>query len=445
MSDANFRPKFIDCVQNNAFENYFYVEGITSKLGGNKYSVITERGNTALLRPDKRSASFTQKALSLLKLASYFTVIIPLIMLCGKIVYRQSHKFLLSQKKIVQSQPFQNRDIQPPKPNPLTNHTITPITNPKINPTQPQVNPKVLSLAERITVGTYNILFPQKFTKTGDLPPIRTDMGYGVDKEGKYFENSAFRVGVIANNILKSNLDVITLQEVTPDVKEDLQKRLGKDYDIYYAQHKKAAHGVAVAFKKHKFTKLSIQTKTATFPTNFNNKPGEQTRSHIMIDIQDIATNKVFRVVSAHATDPRDLKATEKGLHVNKILHDVEAFKPQGYTVDRTILAGDWNQDQWGNRGEVRPATPGAHQASAFQELFKKNFHVDTNLNSTEFGVDKISDLENLQGGALKDVLKSRERRIDWLFVQNVQPEYLELPDQDLRGSDHKLTAVTVK
>lgn len=416
-------PKFIDCIGNNAFEDYFYIDGLTSAcFGGRTYSVIQQAGKTIEIKKHtSTSTTLERAALSMLKMASYFTIIIPLIMLIGKINYRQSHNF-------VTKTPPQIHQVAPIRPTPQTIHKT------KVQTT----NTHALTPAERISIGTYNILFPQVLDpKTNKPGKYATKIGYSV-RNGEVYENSAFRIGVIAKNILKSKLDVLCLQEVTEKTAQELTHALAKDYQVVYEQHNKNnkrpnSHGVAVLYKKHKFTNLNKSHGTCTYPTNFNNKPGTQTRSHLIMDLQDKTTQKVFRVASIHTTDPRELRQDQKTLHTYKVLKDVESLKAP-YKVDRIIIAGDMNQDQFGDIGKAKPANPSARHASAFKPFFKKNYFVDANLEGTEFSKN---DFDN-------SPVFCKRRRIDWIFVRDHEPDYLELKEFDNRGSDHKLTAVTV-
>ncbi len=408
---------FQDCIKaksrfSKACEEYFFLDGITTLLGGRTFKVLSEnQSTTKLYQKDTKPLSIKKTAATCAKLLSYLIPVIPLIMLIGKIHYRNSHRF-----KIVIAP---NPQVPPPPTVPI--------------PQEPSILANnMLSKAERISVSTYNILFPQS------VPPnqFSTKIGYSVDKNGNLYDNIDFRMNIIRDNILKSNLDVICLQELTQATFNTLRTDLAKDYDIFWGSHFANRHGVGILYKKHKFTRLKMHTFDLRVPVPATNNPNityNKPRAQMLVDLQDKTTQKIFRVVTGHFIDPRDL--TDKTLHTKQVVDYVENNAGHNYTIDRTIIAGDMNQDQFGDMGAKPPTVPGASHASAFQPFFSNQYYVDNNLDSTYFAKATFDD----------GPIFSKKRRIDWIWSKHFAPEYLPLENLDIRGSDHLLVAATIR
>jgi hypothetical protein len=73
----------------NAVEDYFYLDTISEKLGHHCYKV--KNGNSLI--KSSETTTFVRVILTIIKIISYFTFFIPLIMIIGKSVYRHSHTF----------------------------------------------------------------------------------------------------------------------------------------------------------------------------------------------------------------------------------------------------------------------------------------------------------------------------------------------------------------
>lgn len=381
--------KFFDCVQNRHFENYFYLDGISDKLGYQRFSQIKIQNKKIQIEESTNTHNnFLRTVITIGKLASLLTVIIPTIMLVAKIIFRLSYSFEL------------------PK--------------------------KALALNERIVVGTYNVLFPQGLDNSGKPKKFSSNIGFSQKSDGTIYENSAFRTSVIAKNILQANLDVICIQEMTDGMANEMIKQL-KDYQIAWVKHDKF-HGVGILFKKDKFTLLFQDAVKVNALMENNLKPGTYqlaSRVHLLQDLQDKTTKKVFRVVSNHMFDPRSLKNKEEQTEKVSIVAEQLA---KDYEIDRIIIAGDMNQDQFGDINS--PATtPSEKHASSFQPLLRKDFQIDGNYDSTEFE-KKLPD-----NGKILD----KGRCIDWIWVKNFKPEHVDLSNIfDNRGSDHALVASIV-
>jgi len=196
----------------------------------------------------------------------------------------------------------------------------------------------MLSVPERITLGTYNILFPQAPKPN---PPFSTQIGYSVDNEGKIYENSDWRYPLIMDNIKKADLDVVCLQEVVDDTFAKLQKSF-KEYNIVWAKHggKKGPHGVAVMYKKNKFKLLSqkhFDKEVTTEVTNINGDKVEKPKKRVfvMLDIQDKTTQKIFRIQTSHFNDPRGL--VNKGQQVEQAVEQALSKSSFSYSLDSKL------------------------------------------------------------------------------------------------------------
>lgn len=298
---------------------------------------------------------------------------------------------------------------------------------------------KVLQTAEKISLGTYNILFPQI-----KLPPNEfcTSIGYGADEQGKLYNNIDFRLEIIKKNIKNANLDVTCLQEVTEKVSNILKEFFADDYHLIWARHPHSFHGVAVLYKKHKFTKLDSHSIDIAIPSH-DKSSGKNTfikeRTHLIVDLQDGTSKKIFRVVSCHLLDPRD--QIDKSIHVKKVVGSVENVSEK-YHIDRIIIAGDMNQDQLGSRRNNRSQGINAESSAesnllnipAFEPLRRQEYHIDGNMEPSSFFKIKYGNGPVLRG----------QRRIDWIWSKYFRPSPVAVSNFDNRGSDHALIASTI-
>lgn len=381
--------RFWDCVDLNTFDNYWFLDGVSDRLlGCHKFKQINIQGSVIELENTPRGElSFQKTIATIIKLVSMLTLFIPAIMLIGKAVFHWNHVFTLSEKP--------------------------------------------LAANERILVGTYNILFPQKLVN-GLPPKICTNIGYSADDEGNLYENSIDRVGIIAENILKSDLDVICLQEATDSMCQLLQTSLKDRYEIKWIKHENF-HGVGILFKQDKFKLLHEKALSVTVQMENPANPGEYqpspNRVHLLNDLMDKTTQKVYRFVSCHMFDPRSL---QNKIEQTKYVIDFAEKEPNGYFIDRTIIAGDMNQDQFGDvLAPPKGVLPSETLAPSFQPFIDNEYQVDGNYDSTEY--------EKKMPGNGK--IRSKNRHIDWIWVKKSKPQHHPLTDFDQRGSDHKLVA----
>lgn len=383
--------RFFDCVDNNPFENYWFFEGVSDRLGYHKYNAVNSGGKVIeILKTSDPSHPLSKTILTIVKLFSLLTVIVPAAMLAGKFLYRWNHRFRL--------------------------------------------HPQPLSINERITVGTYNILFPQSLDPAGKPAKFSTNIGFSADDKGKLYENSAFRVGIIAKNILTADLDIVCVQEMTDHMEGALTTSLKEKYSLKWIKHQKF-HGVGILYKKDKFDLLAEKVLNLTVLMEDSLNPGlysPSRRVHILQDLLDKTTKKVFRVVSSHMFDPRSLQDIEK--QTNDVITFAES-DPQGYLIDRTIIAGDMNQDQFGDaKSPPQGVTPSENLATSFKPFIKEAYHVDGNLDSTEYEKKEAD----------KGPMVEKGRCIDWIWVRDIKPEHLPVQNFDCRGSDHALVASVI-
>jgi endonuclease/exonuclease/phosphatase family metal-dependent hydrolase len=398
----NIYLKPTDSVKGNFFEDYFYFEGVSSALGGRRFEAIQAQNNTITLQEAAKTPMTVDTAVrtvfeTLVKVISFATIIFPLLMLAKRNSYRQNNTFVLQ------------------------------ANGPSTAPNSSTPNP----LLGRVTVGSYNILFPQSVPPS----PFSTKIGYSVDQNGRLYSNTDFRIQIISKNILNSNLDVVCLQEMTQDMLQKLQPTLGQKYQVVWQPHTPNSHGVGILYKKNKFQLLNqkapltvLQVPNANNPTRMISKK----RSEVILDLRDVTTQKIYRIASCHLLDPRDFSITQKGAHAQQVINSTDAASP--YPIDNVIIAGDMNQDQFGDVGTALPSSPSPHLATAFQPFFQNGFSADANLDASEY--DKA--------GFNNGPIVTKNRRIDWIFAKKSQPMYLPLAQFDNRGSDHRLVAAAV-
>lgn len=89
-----------DSVSSNPFETYFYLKGISEKCGTKKYTRVPS--HPLQIQRDLRAGSVNKKdlLLTILKIISYLTVLMPLLMLVGKLHYRCRHRFQVTSLEV---------------------------------------------------------------------------------------------------------------------------------------------------------------------------------------------------------------------------------------------------------------------------------------------------------------------------------------------------------
>lgn len=329
-------------------------------------------------------------------------------------------------------------------------------------PQQGPLPKNVSSQAAAISIGTYNILFPQPQIDPRNPPPQLKgakfeNVGYSFT-DGQVQDNFKYRAGVIADNIHKANLDIVCMQEMTDESLSILKQKLS-DYDFVWDRHKASTfktcrnknlfgqtvnHGVAIFYKKNACTLLDKKIERCAVKLA-NGKTKD--RVHVGADLQ--IKGKTIRVVAGHFTDPREFAAGHKGEQVNEALK--LASEKSQHVFDATIIAGDMNQDEWGDI-ENQKSTPDVHHAEAFQQLFQNNFEVDGDYSPSEF--DKEFTNQEAQQKPevyntipkIKSGLNGQSRHIDWIFAKGkgFNRAHMDLSACSLTGSDHRLVGTNL-
>lgn len=367
----------LDAVNGNVFEEWLYLEGISEKLGYKRYEILSSQNKTFTL--DQAAPKPSSYALTALKIISYCTVIIPVIALCGKLYFRSDKTFAA------------------PKP---------------------------------ITIGSYNILFPQPIP----MKKYPTNIGYSENAYGQPYDNIDFRIKIIKKNILESDLDIICVQEITQQVNDELIKSLGNKYTLFGCPHTSTPddHGVGVFYKTNRFKLLQQRRSQLNLSVPTPAKNLLKQRVHVVLDLQDKLDAKICRVASVHMVDPRDWSGAAKKTHADEVVKFINA--PSPHKIHRTVIAGDMNQDEFGDIGSTKPSKPGVGHATSFAPFIQTGFSADNNLDSSEF------EKANPDNGPIY----SKNRRIDWIFAKGSTPVHLPLAKFDIRGSDHRLVAATI-
>lgn len=323
-----------------------------------------------------------------------------------------------------------------------------------------ELAPKKLQMefiSTRVSVLTYNILFPQLEGKQNEK--YSSAIGYNENSAGDVYENSHERLPIIIKNIQDANIDINCLQEVTEKTFKTLQNNLSSNYTGVFAAHnptskKPQEHGVAIFYKTKKFELLNHSSiafskqkidQNGILSTHPNGKPILHKRTHFVMDLRETLTKKVIRAVSCHFIDPREFVAKEKQDHVNAVINSALQYNPQ-VKPDQIVIAGDFNQDQWGDvsNGNTKNNNPqpNLQNATALQPLFGKGFDSDDNLDSTEFKREDSKDFNS--------EIISKDRKIDHIFVKytgngsSLKPVNIILEKFSLEGSDHKAVAALI-
>ena len=331
----------------------------------------------------------------------------------------------------------------------------------------------------KITIGTYNILFPGKVEKEFHPPnyvfkPSGSPVGFNYlpvpdpDKPNsdelheEIYENSEERTQIMINNLLIADLDIVCLQEVSnvvyfgknSSVYDNIisNKLLIEKYNFTELQiHPilRYSHGVMILYKK-KFNlisddSVSIQNATKTTDRNCS-----------IVSLQ--YNTKKICVVSCHFYDSRDYKQDDKTIQMNSVLTKINKKE-----CDLNIIAGDFNQDQYGDlnkKGDlIDPGGPrkpfGPKKASVFTPLsldtenITQLYTFDDDLSPSEY--TKNIDLKTPSTYNTTIIPKTNQygvtRRIDWIFCNDKNgqvPNTISLHNFDFRASDHSLKAVSI-
>lgn len=383
----------------NFCEEILFLDGITNCVGGKKVEVNFSQDQEMDVQNQVDSSSTCTKFwLTILKLGSYMTVVLPAVALVGKLVSRYKLKVTADRVK--------------------------------------KTSDKVKNVIENshFSAGTYNVLFGQGDYKKN---PYHVLVGYKNGKNGPE-DNIEDRKKIIVKNIKDANLDVVCIQELTEVVFNELKQTLGATYQMSWVPHA-MDHGVGILYKKAQFDLLATNTAHICCQISVPNKDTneikqiQKKRAVMGMDLRNKTTQKVIRVVSCHAVDPRDFD--DKTAFTAKLVSFAGQKPTNGYALDGTIVAGDFNQDEYAetfeDKQKQKPMNPGAFLAASFSPFKDDGYAVDDDLCSSEYEKAKIdSDLEE------------KGRRIDWLFCKGLEPDALPLKNFDKNGSDHRFVAI---
>lgn len=314
--------------------------------------------------------------------------------------------------------------------------------------------PKHIILSEsvdKLVIGTYNVLFPQKF----DKDQFSSNAGYSVTADMVVIPNHTWRVQIKIKNILNASPNSFALQEVTQEEFNEYQNML-QGYAGLFCLHPRGIHGVAIFYKLNEFDLIGAKKGTFEYdiPTRYSTIT--KSRIHLIADLQD-KSGMTLRVVSCHLFDPRDFIGKVKSRHLEAVVDHSNISSSD--SIDMLVICGDMNQDQFGDDVNAclneDPQPVEFAKISAFAPVLKDFIH-DNNLAPTQY--DK--DLSHVDGAML-----STKRKTDWIFIKtknNIKVEQLkgvvlksvkissdypnlQKKEHDLRGSDHALTLTKIQ
>lgn len=287
---------------------------------------------------------------------------------------------------------------------------------------------------EPISVLTYNLLYPQRNGEHAD--PRSSTVGYRYDASTrKIVENSEIRIRKAVTNILHNLSDVICFQEITPNFFQRFKEALKATHiGVFQLHHRKAVHGIAIFFRSPQFTQLDL------FQQNFEN------RVHLILDLQLTISRKVIRVASCHLLDPRGEYPEHKADQIRQILDDM---RPEGsdYRIAAFVIAGDFNQDQWGDappqgKNEEKPEYPHVGYATLFKPLLNLGYMTDQDYSPSEYKRSRpMNNKRNPHQPELyAQKIVPRKRRIDYVWIRTHDHESIQaltLQKIQYAASDH--------
>ena len=337
----------------------------------------------------------------------------------------------------------------------------------------------------KITIGTYNILFPGKVQRVFIPPnkyvykPDGSPVGFNYsppqanappdELHEDIYENSEKRTKKMISNLINSDLDIICLQEVSnveyggkPSVYTNIisNSELVKIYTLSELQiHPKLrySHGVMILYKTTKFNLIPETSVTSvTIPSGI-----DENKSRMCSIVYLNYHGKKICIVSCHFYDARDYSTPEdKAIQMNSVLAKI---KEECKDSDLNIIAGDFNQDQYGDligktNIPIDLSEPlGPQKASVFQPLFTTEdktqlYTFDDDLEPSEYTKEiNENDYKENPSAYNKLIIPKKEngrtRRIDWIFCNDKHgqvPKSIRLSKFDVSASDHSLKAVSI-
>lgn len=312
-------------------------------------------------------------------------------------------------------------------------------------------------------LGTYNLLCPQFEGLHNEKGS--SDIGYMQDStSGEIIPNTEFRSDIIFKNISEANLDIYCLQEVANDLFAYLSSALSPlGYLGVYAPHPDntifwgsqmpvSQQGVAIFYKQHTFALLSISTGVFKFHQTYRDSASPQNtvslkqRVHLKADLQEIGSQNIFRVVSCHLFDPRFFtNKADQILQVETLIRETceDALNRLPYHVDHVIIAGDMNQDQYGDADQDQSGEflyPDLSRATIFAPFWREGFYMDGSYIPSEYQRKVLGDFNSS--------IISTKRKVDHIFIKSrsnasscISLTPYSFQEFDRRGSNHRLVA----
>lgn len=397
----------------NAAENYFDFSWLPGKLGNRKFKQVCLNGTKLVVKESRvhSKTRFIDVAKRVAIIASYATLFIPAIMLGIKGYYRSRYQISTAQ--------------------------------PKKAGTYKAAGHAMGETAKKVRIASYNLLFPQMAYNEKLDKKKATAIGYSQDSEGNVYENSQFRTPLAIQNMLHSKADIVCLQEVNSKIYQQIKndKKLSAKYHFSILGAHNPQHGVCVLYNKKMFQDVSAKANGVFHRVSLNGaKIKNKNRTHLHLDLKDKVTGKELRVISCHMEDPRSFTTGKKDTHAKEVLKTALEGAHQENRI--TIVAGDMNQDQFGDApvsDKSKIAHPDLKLASAFKGFFEAGFAVDDDLSPSEYY--KVNNFFD------NSPLVEKDRRIDWIFAKGakpmpINPQGLHI---DKRASDHRLVLAEIE
>ncbi len=228
------------------------------------------------------------------------------------------------------------------------------------------------------------------------------------------------RFPFLIKNILASDSDVISFEEVGQKQYLDLIEEINKQYLSIYLSHaasqpgqNEGRDGIALFYRPNKITLLNfVQSQDGSRPTH---------RRDFYADLRVAGNNNApihFRVACSHLDSGNDLSIGNQQLAA--LVEDVQKIN-KGENIDFVVVCGDFNE---GENESFRPR---------FEIMQKAGFITDGSIARTR-----------------PEALDVRHNgHVDWIYFKKLSALNFELvpvmPIGDEKASDHKLTLTDLK
>jgi len=280
------------------------------------------------------------------------------------------------------------------------------------------------------SIAIYNILQPQN--------PSDHANAIGLTNGKSNWEK---RKEIIASNITSSGIDILCLSEVPRSGIDYFKKSLLESgYELIWIPHedkgKSWDQGVAIAYKKEHYQLTA--SKIGQFKDSIitHHSGDQKIRRHLIAEFQDVKTQQFLRIAAVHLNCMRQISHfSQRANHIKTIMTDLESTSLSSNSIENYVIAGDFNQDQYGDREEGDRKKSKDNPSTTHKALEDKGYKFDGNLNNTVVAVHHKD----------PNKLFSKERHIDWIFVKTKNKlTHLDLPNFDQWGSDHVMVATAI-